>query len=65
MPDEVEVLVGVFAKTAARWQEVFGEPYVADACGATKCWHDCQSRCWHACSSNIEDDAPELRTTLT
>jgi hypothetical protein len=60
-PDEVEVLAGVFAETAARWQDVYGEPYVPEAQGPTKCWHDCSGRCWHACSSNDESDALEIR----
>ena len=41
---------GGFGKTAERWQEVFGEPYVAAEQSGMKCWHDCQDRCWHACS---------------
>ncbi len=50
-PEEAAVLSEVFAKTAERWQQVFGEPYVADAGNGTNCWHDCQNRCWHACKS--------------
>ena len=50
-PEEAAVLSEVFARTAERWQQVFGEPYVADMGGGTKCWHDCQNRCWHACKS--------------
>lgn len=50
-PEEALVLSQVFAKTAERWHEVFGEPYVADTESGTKCWHDCQNRCWHACAS--------------
>ena len=50
-PEEALVLSEVFVKTAERWQEVFGEPYVADAGNGTNCWHDCQNRCWHACKS--------------
>lgn len=61
-PDEVEVLAKVFAETAARWQEAYGEPYVAGAHGSTKCWHDCQGRCWHACSS--KNSNAEVRTLL-
>ena len=50
-PEEAAVLTEVFAKTAERWLQVFGEPYVADMGSGTKCWHDCQNRCWHACKS--------------
>ena len=50
-PEEVEILAGVFAETARRWEETFGQPYVADVDGATRCWHDCQGRCWHECKS--------------
>ena len=50
-PEETAVLSEVFARTAERWQQVFGEPYVADMGSGTKCWHDCQNRCWHACKS--------------
>ena len=50
-PEEVVILSGVFAETARRWEEAFGEPYVAGADGGTRCWHDCQDRCWHACKS--------------
>lgn len=54
-PEESMVLSQVFAKTAERWQEVFGEPYVADTGSRTNCWHDCQNRCWHACKSISAD----------
>ena len=54
-PEEALVLSQVFAKTAERWHEVFGEPYVADTGSGTKCWHDCQNRCWHACKSVSAD----------
>ena len=53
-PEEVVILSGVFAETARRWEEAFGEPYVAGAGGGTRCWHDCQDRCWHACKSESE-----------
>lgn len=49
---EVPALMRTFDRTAALWQDAYGEPYVPDAgCGSTKCWHDCKSRCWHACSA--------------
>ena len=51
-PQEAAVLGQVFERTAERWREVFGEPYVAGEETGTKCWHDCQNRCWHACSDN-------------
>lgn len=50
-PEEAEILSGVFIATARRWEEAFGEPYVAGAGGATRCWHNCKGRCWHACKS--------------
>ena len=53
-PEEVVILSGVFAETARRWEETFGELYVAGAGGGTSCWHDCQDRCWHACKSESE-----------
>lgn len=63
-PDEVKELSDVFAQTAKRWESSYGEPYVPDAQGMTKCWHDCQGRCWHACKS-IEDSASaEIRTLV-
>lgn len=60
-PEEVVVLADVFAETSRRWEEVFGEPYVAGAGGETNCWHDCVDRCWHACSSLSAPDAPDSR----
>ena len=57
--EEAAVLVEVFSETARRWEEAFGEPYVADMGGATKCWHDCVNRCWHACKSASGIDASE------
>ena len=56
-PEEAVILSQVFAKTAQRWEEVFGEPYVASENSDTKCWHDCQNRCWHACS-DVAAEAP-------
>ena len=56
-PEEAAVLSEIFAKTAERWQQVFGEPYVADMGNGTNCWHDCQNRCWHACKSNSAEGA--------
>lgn len=50
-PEEAVVLARTFKKTSERYQEVFGEPYVAVREGGTNCWHDCQDRCWHACKS--------------
>jgi len=51
-PDERPILGACFERTAARWREAFGEPYVAvPGEGATSCWHDCSGRCWHACKS--------------
>lgn len=50
-PEEETVLARVFEDTSARWLAKFDEPYVKDADGVTKCWHDCQGRCWHACKS--------------
>ena len=58
-PEEAEELANVFFQTAERWEQAYGEPYVANACGQTKCWHDCQNRCWHACKQAYA--APELR----
>ena len=53
--DELPILKAVFERTAAMWEEAYGEPYVVGAdAQATKCWHDCQGRCWHACKSNID-----------
>ena len=60
-PEEATVLADVFAKTSRRWEEVFGEPYVAGASGETNCWHDCVDRCWHACSSISAPEAPDPR----
>lgn len=60
-PEEAVVLADVFAETSRRWEEVFGEPYVAGAGGETTCWHDCVNRCWHACSSISESEAPAPR----
>lgn len=56
-PEEAVVLSEVFSNTSQRWMEAFGEPYVAEACGETKCWHDCQGRCWHACKSSFGVEA--------
>ena len=42
-PEEAVILSQVFARTAQRWEEVFGEPYVASENSETKRWHDCQS----------------------
>lgn len=58
-PDEVPILEGTFARTAALWKAEYGEAYLLPeaeynsrhAASAEKCWHDCQSRCWHACKS--------------
>ena len=60
-PEEAMVLSQVFAKTAERWQEVFGEPYVAQMGNETSCWHDCANRCWHACK-NISADVPAVNS---
>ena len=56
-PEEAAVLSQVFARTAERWQETYGEPYVADTGSETNCWHDCKGRCWHACKSAVENVA--------
>jgi hypothetical protein len=50
-PEEAPVLERVFRRTETLWAEAYGEPYVAEAESAVKCWHDCQGRCWHACKS--------------
>jgi len=55
-PAELPVLQATFADTARRWQEAYGEPYVAAGLEATsdgsvKCTRNCQSRCWHACKT--------------
>ena len=60
-PQEAAVLAEVFMETSRRWEEVFGEPYVAEMGGETKCWHDCVNRCWHACKSV---SAPEVSEPL-
>jgi hypothetical protein len=54
--NELPELLRVFDDTARRWQERFGEPYVARPRqeALTKCWHDCTGRCWHACSNKVE-----------
>ena len=60
-PEENVVLADVFADTSRRWEETYGEPYVAETGGATNCWHDCKGRCWHACkSSTSEISSPRL-----
>lgn len=53
---ELPDLLRVFDDTARRWQERFGEPYVARPRqeAMTNCWHDCQGRCWHDCKSKVE-----------
>lgn len=60
-PEEVKVLSEVFSETSRRWEEVFGEPYVAETGGKTNCWHDCQGRCWHACKSASMSEAHEMQ----
>jgi hypothetical protein len=51
-PEEAPVLANTFRRTARLWDATYGESYVENTeGGATKCWHDCQSRCWHACKS--------------
>jgi hypothetical protein len=51
---ELPILQAVFERTAAWWEQEYGEPYREDGkwmkdAVFTDCWHDCQDRCWHAC----------------
>lgn len=52
-PSELPELKAVFNRTAALWEQEFGEKYIEHDRdpNMTNCWHDCQGRCWHACSS--------------
>lgn len=51
-PKELPILAMHFEQTASLWQQAYGEAYTGPDGGATKCWHNCQSRCHHACKSN-------------
>ena len=57
-PTEIPLLQATFERTAALWEQAYGELYMemtsADANDMVDCWHDCQSRCWHACSSDVQ-----------
>ncbi|MEX1366003.1 MAG: glycine-rich domain-containing protein-like [Nannocystaceae bacterium] len=60
---EVPALVSTFERTAALWNQEYGEPYLDEGPSETdqvvKCWHNCQSRCWHACKSNVDQVASQ------